>query len=117
MIRDKMKMYAGDQFRLSFMVNHDCYVYVLNTGPDGTVNVPCSNQQIAIDNRCKAGEWYIIPDGNNWYTLDAKSGKETLFLIASDGPMDDERFPHFLGIPRKTGYPCDIPIQETLFIA
>jgi hypothetical protein len=36
-----------------------------------------------LANPVKAGEQYVLPEGNNWFSLDQYQGIETLFFVAS----------------------------------
>ena len=88
-VLDGVTMYSGDQFRLVFSPSDDCFVYVVNIGPDGRVSQLFPNPAINLHNPCRRGQKYEIPDGINWFTLDEKTGVETNFLVASLEPLPD----------------------------
>ena len=74
---------AGDKFRVMFRANTNCYVYVIAV--DGTawaqgIFPPTSNP---FANPVKAGEQHLLPEGNNWFSLDQFKGIETIFFVAS----------------------------------
>ena len=82
-VTDGMTMYNGDQFRLVFSPDSDCYVYVVNVDSGGAPSVMFPNVVIQQDHFCRANEYYQIPDANNWFTLDDNTGTETTYLLAS----------------------------------
>ena len=40
-------------------------------------------------NPVKAGQVYLLPEGNNWFSLDQFKGIETVFFVASHDPRPD----------------------------
>ena len=84
---------AGDKFRVMFRANTNCYVYVIAV--DGTAWAqgifPSASSPFA--NPVKAGQQYLLPEGNNWFSLDQFKGIETIFFVASH-----ERRPDIEGI-------------------
>jgi hypothetical protein len=80
---DGMTMYSGDQYRIVFSPTQDCYVYLLGASGDDPIALLFPNEKIGRDNRCRANQNHVIPDGQNWFTLDEQTGNETLYLLAS----------------------------------
>ena len=86
---------AGDKFRVMFRANTNCYVYVIAV--DGTawaqgIFPPASNP---FANPVKAGQQYLLPEGNNWFSLDQFKGIETIFFVASHERRPDiEQYPY-----------------------
>jgi hypothetical protein len=84
---------AGDKFRVMFRANTNCYVYVIAV--DGTAWAqgifPSTSSPFA--NPVKAGQQHLLPEGNNWFSLDQFKGIETIFFVASH-----ERRPDIEGI-------------------
>ncbi len=83
-----MTMYSGDQFRLSFVLSTDCYVYVVGIDSRGERNILFPSQLIAQNHYCLANRQYDIPDGDNFFTLDENTGQEQLYLLASRTPLE-----------------------------
>ena len=80
---------AGDKFRIMFRANIDCYVYVIAI--DGSawaqgVFPPPGNP---FANPVSEGKQYVIPEGDNWFSLDQFKGIETIFFVASQQKRDD----------------------------
>ena len=88
-IFDGTTVQAGDQFRISFTPNHDCYAYILSFNADGSVSRLFPSPAVKQDHFCRGGEEYEVPDGVNWFTLDAAAGTDTLFLVANPDPMPE----------------------------
>ncbi|MGB0911190.1 MAG: DUF4384 domain-containing protein [Nitrospirales bacterium] len=80
---------AGDKFRVMFRANTNCYVYVVAI--DGSawaqgVFPPPGNP---FANPVKADTQYVIPEDDNWFSLDQFQGIETIFFVASQQKRDD----------------------------
>lgn len=88
-VQDGVTMRDGDQFRVYFLPSADCYVYIVCFNVDGTVTSLFPNPAIQQGGFCKGGQKVQVPDGVNWFTLDDKTGTETLFLVASYDPLTD----------------------------
>lgn len=103
---------AGDKFRIMFRANTDCYVYVIAI--DGSawaqgVFPPPGNP---FANPVKAGTQYVIPEQNNWFSLDQFKGIETIFFVATQQKRDDiEQIMARIGGRERS--PRDTPDQVT----
>jgi len=82
-VQDGVVMHSGDQFRLVFSPLDDCHVYVVNVTSGGAVSQLFPTPAIQLQNPCRRNHKYEVPDGVNWFTLDDKTGVETLYLVAS----------------------------------
>jgi len=86
-------MRSRDQFRLQFAPVSDCYVYLLLYGSDGKAVPLFPNKSpefdIHLDNFCRGGVRYVVPDGGRWYWLDDNPGLERLYVVASYEPRDN----------------------------
>jgi len=88
-LQNGITMYDGDEFRLTFIPNADCYVCVLCINSNGEVTQLFPNPAIRQGSSCQRGQVYEVPDGVNWFALDDQPGTETLFLVASYGSLKD----------------------------
>jgi hypothetical protein len=88
-VQDGATLYSGDQFRIVFSPNADAYAYVVAIDPQQQVSVLFPHAAIGMDNHVRAGERYEVPDGLNWFTLDERTGIETLYVVASYDPIQD----------------------------
>ena len=100
---------AGDKFRVMFRANTNCYVYVIAV--DGSawaqgIFPPPSNP---FANPVKPGQQYLLPEGNNWFSLDQFKGIETIFVVASHERRPDiEQI--LTTISGRERHPADTPI-------
>ncbi len=80
---------AGDKFRIMFRSKSNGFVYVISI--DGSawaqgVFPPPGNP---FANPVSANQQYMIPEGNNWFSLDQFKGIETIFFVASHKKRND----------------------------
>ena len=74
---------AGDKFRVMFRANTNCYVYVIAVDGSAWAQGIFPSTARPFANPVKAGQQYLLPEGNNWFSLDQYKGVETLFVVAS----------------------------------
>ena len=69
----------GDQIKMLVQLTSHCFVYVIYTGSRGGMSLlyPQRGRQY------QPGENVVIPQGDEWFTLDEHTGKETFCLLAS----------------------------------
>ncbi len=82
---------AGDSIRLSVMSNQRGYLYVISRGSSGIWTPlfphPESSQK---SNEIVAGRQYQVPGGDGeYFTFDTQAGKEQLFILLAQQPVDD----------------------------
>ena len=80
---------AGDKFRIMFRANCDCYVYVIAIDGSAWAQGIFPTLSSPFSNPIKQGQQYIIPENNNWLSLDQFKGIETLFFVASPEKRQD----------------------------
>ena len=80
---------AGDKFRVMFRPTADSYVYVIAIDGSGWAQGIFPPPTAPLANPVKAGEQYVLPEGNNWFSLDQFRGIETLFFVASPTQRKD----------------------------
>ena len=80
---------AGDKFRVMFRPHTDGYVYVVAIDGSGWAQGIFPPPTSPLANPVKAGEQYVLPEGNNWFSLDQFKGIETIFFIASQEKRQD----------------------------
>jgi hypothetical protein len=73
---------SGDSFRVNIRIEKDAYIYVLLHDSSGeTVKL--------FGDEVKAGQVLSLPDENSGFRLDDNRGTETVFVLASEKPIDD----------------------------
>lgn len=80
---------AGDKFRIMFRPNTDGYVYVVAIDGSGWAQGIFPPATAPLANPVKAGEQYVLPEANNWFSLDQFKGIETIFFVTSKEQRQD----------------------------
>ena len=82
-------LHSGDQIKVLFTANRDCYVYIFQFGSTGLASTIFPDPNIAVSNPVRGGGKLYIPPDNQWYYLDNNPGRESLYLVASLQPITD----------------------------
>ena len=84
-----MVLRSGDKLKMMIGIRKKCFVYLIHKDSQGnfTMLFPYSPKQFDSDYR--AGQNYYVPEGDAWFQLDKKTGRETFYLIASEQRMLD----------------------------
>ncbi len=80
---------AGEKFRIMFRPNSKSYVYVIAIDGSGWAQGIFPPATSPLANPVEPGKEYILPEGNNWFSLDQYRGIETLFFVASPNQRND----------------------------
>ncbi len=80
---------AGDKFRVMFRANSDCYLYVIAIDGTGWAQGIFPALTSPFANPVKPGQQYILPENNQWFSLDQFTGVETIFFVASPDKRQD----------------------------
>ena len=89
-IKDGDTLYSDDYCRINFKTDQDAYAYVLYYDSSGNLHQLYPDLGTEIHQKVKGKTKYTIPAGeNNWFQLDNRSGRETVFVLASDKPISD----------------------------
>lgn len=80
---------AGDKFRIMFRAKTDCYVYVIAIDGSAWAQGVFPSLTSPFENPVKQGQQYVIPEGENWFSLDQFQGIETVFFVASPDKRQD----------------------------
>ncbi len=80
---------AGDKFRIMFRPHTDGYVYVVAIDGSGWAQGIFPPPTSPLANPVKTGQQYVLPEGNNWFSLDQFKGIETIFFVASQEKRQD----------------------------
>ncbi len=103
---------AGEKFRMMFRANTDCYVYVIAIDGSAWAQGVFPSLTLPFANPIKQGQQYVIPDNNNWFSLDQFKGIETVFFVASpDKRQDIEEI--LASIGGRERHPATAPQQVT----
>jgi hypothetical protein len=80
---------TDDNLKIYIKPSRNCFIYVLVFDSEGTAGMLFPDPRIGMDNRVKGGATYQIPDGTQWFYLDERTGRETIYVLASLVPMSD----------------------------
>ena len=80
---------AGDKFRIMFRSKTDCYVYVIAIDGSAWAQGVFPSLTSPFENPVEQGKQYVIPEGDNWFSLDQFKGIETVFFVASPEKRQD----------------------------
>ena len=87
-VKDGDTLYSDDYCRINFETDHDAYAYVLYYDSTGNLHQLYPDPDTEIPQKVKGKTKYTIPSGeNDWFQLDNRSGKETVFVLASNKPV------------------------------
>ncbi len=80
---------SGDELKMMVKLNEECFVYVIHEAPGGEISLkfPYDFNQFTTD--YKIGKNYYVPKGRPWFKLDAHTGRETFYLLASTDRLLD----------------------------
>lgn len=80
---------TGDELKMIVELKKSCFVYVVyqNSAGDISMIFPYEPSQFTTD--YKTGKNYYIPKGRIWFKLDAQTGRETFYLLASGQRLTD----------------------------
>ncbi len=81
---------SGDGYLFEFTADDDCFLYVYLLDSDQKLVQLFPNADVAPErNPVQTGKSYRIPAGEDWFVLDDKSGRETIYFVASRWPAQD----------------------------
>ena len=81
--------HAGDKFRIMFRANTRSYVYVIAIDGSAWAQGVFPSMTSPFANPVQQGQQYVMPEGNNWFSLDQFRGIETIFFVASHHKRPD----------------------------
>ena len=83
-------LFSNDYCRINFELDKNAYVYVVHHDAKGTLHQLYPDPAVENPQKVKGKTSYTIPEGqDNWFQLDDHTGKETIFLLASNRPIRD----------------------------
>jgi hypothetical protein len=83
-------LFSDDYCRINFELDKNAYVYVVHHDSKGTLHQLYPDPAVKNPEKVKGKTSYTIPEGkDSWFQLDDHTGKETIFLLASNRPIRD----------------------------
>jgi hypothetical protein len=76
---------SGDRLKFFWEPKSDAYFYLFHLGPNGSLSLlfPLDLKKT----KAPAGQEFYVPEGSMWFELDATSGMERFFFLASKSQL------------------------------
>ncbi|MBI4848906.1 MAG: CHAT domain-containing protein [Nitrospirae bacterium] len=88
-IREGGILHSYDNFQLHFNVNKEAYVYILIYDSNSEASQLFPDPKIQLSNKIVSGKDYSVPSEGQWFWLDENVGTETIYVLASERPLDN----------------------------
>ncbi len=89
LVREGSVLRSSDNFQVHFKTNRDAYVYILLFDSTHEAGQLFPDPKIPLSNRAKAAAENSVPPASQWFWLDDKTGIETIYVLASESPLDE----------------------------
>ncbi|GMQ96899.1 MAG: hypothetical protein BMS9Abin15_0583 [Gammaproteobacteria bacterium] len=86
-VEDGDAMRPGDRFQIRIRPGQDAYVYVVHYGSSSQASLIYPFRGVPEGGLVKSGEWRVVPGPDLFFTLDDTTGRELMFVLASDKPI------------------------------
>lgn len=87
LVKDGGELKSFDKFQIHVQPGSNCYLYLLFYDSQGKASVLFPSKEMGLDNLVKKDAEIRAPGPDLYYELDAVTGRETVYLIASAKPM------------------------------
>lgn len=74
---------ADDNYKLQIRCSRECFAYVAQLDSTGKMDPILPSGLVSLQNPLAGGVLYSIPEGNDWFYLDASKGVEQIYLVVS----------------------------------
>lgn len=74
---------TGDHVRFRVQANFSGYLYVMNHGASGSYELLFPRSDTGSDNRIEAGQEYVVPAVQGWFTVSGPQGYDTVYWLVS----------------------------------
>jgi len=88
-IKEGSILHSYDNFQVHFNANKDAYVYILIFDSVNEAHQLFPDPKIPLNNHISNGKEYSIPQADSWFWLDENVGIETIYVLASEKPLND----------------------------
>ena len=80
---------SKDKFKVQFETKEDAYVYIIIHDSLNKANLLFPDPRITLSNNVKANSSHTVPTSEHWFWLDENVGIETVYVLASETPLDN----------------------------
>ena len=88
-IEEESVLQSKDKFKVQFETNKDAYVYIIIHDSLNKANLLFPDPGIKLSNNVKANTIHTVPTSDHWFWLDENVGIETVYVLASESPLDN----------------------------
>jgi hypothetical protein len=88
-VRDGGVLRSGDGVQLRLRADADAYIYVIAYGSSGSAMLLHPFSEKPGDALIRQGQTEVVPESGVFLPLDDNEGRETLFTVVSEAPLDD----------------------------
>ncbi|MEW6109632.1 MAG: CHAT domain-containing protein [Nitrospirota bacterium] len=89
LIKEGSILHSYDNFQIHFHTNKDAFVYALIYDSSNEAHQLFPDPKIALNNNVKSGTEYSVPTAGQWFWLDENIGTETIYVLASENPLNN----------------------------
>ncbi len=80
---------SKDKFKVQFETKKDAYIYIIIHDSLNKANLLFPDPRITLSNNVKANSNHTVPTSEHWFWLDENVGIETVYVLASETPLDN----------------------------
>jgi hypothetical protein len=88
-IEERSILQSKVEFKVQFETNKNAYVYILIYVSLNKASLLFPDPKIKLYNNVKANTSYTVPASGRWFWLDENVGIETVYVLASESPLDN----------------------------
>jgi S1-C subfamily serine protease len=88
-IEEGSVLQSKDKFKVHFETKKDAYVYIIIHDSLNKANLLFPDPRIKLSNNVKANSSHTVPTSEHWFWLDENVGIETVYVLASEDPLDN----------------------------
>ena len=88
-IEEGSVLQSNDKFQVQFETKEDAYVYIIIHDSLNKANLLFPDPRITLSNNVKANSSHTVPTSEHWFWLDENVGIETVYVLASETPLDN----------------------------
>ena len=88
-IKEASILHSYDNFQIHFTTNKDAFVYILIFDSANEAHLLFPDPKIPLSNNIKGVTEYSVPTAGKWFWLDENTGIETIYVLASETPLND----------------------------
>ncbi len=91
LIKEGSILHSFDNFKVHLRTNRDAYAYILIYDSSNEAHLLFPDAKISASNNIKRAAEYSVPSEGQWFWLDENTGTETIYVLASEKPLDNIR--------------------------